>query len=264
MVKVSAVLVVHNEERHLEECLSCLSFADEIVVVLDNCTDGSAEIAARFAHQIVEGSWPLEGPRRHAGIDVAKGPWILEVDADERVSPEMGREIRTLADSEPSFDYVMMLVDNYIGGRLVRYGWGASFGKRGSMALYRKGHKVWGNQRVHPTIKLSGERGPDLQHPLQHFVASDVSELIQRLNSYTSARAADMRDKNERGSIPNEIRRVFSRGLRSYIFRKGYKEVEFGLFIAILGGLYPLLSTLKARLDPKFEADQGSKGPNEP
>jgi glycosyltransferase involved in cell wall biosynthesis len=78
------LVVAHDEERQLADCLACLGFADETVVVLDRCGDRSREIALRFAGRLVEGAWQREGPRRHAGIEACRGEWILEIDADER------------------------------------------------------------------------------------------------------------------------------------------------------------------------------------
>ena len=91
---LSALVVVHDEERQLSECLSYLGFADEIVVVLDRCTDRSHEIARGFTEHLVEGAWEREGPRRRAGIGACNGDWILEIDGDERVSPDLAAEIR--------------------------------------------------------------------------------------------------------------------------------------------------------------------------
>ena len=96
---LSALVVVHDEERQLAECLACLTFADEIVVVLDRCQDRSRNIALGFTRHVVEGAWEREGPRRHAGIDVCRGNWILEIDADERVTPELAAEIRRVAET---------------------------------------------------------------------------------------------------------------------------------------------------------------------
>src|SRR5215468_4213809 len=91
---LSAVVVVHDEEAQLADCLSRLTFVDELVVVLDRCSDRSREIAVQFTDRIIEGAWEREGPRRHAGIDCCLGAWILEIDADERVTPELAVAIR--------------------------------------------------------------------------------------------------------------------------------------------------------------------------
>src|SRR3954467_8040617 len=95
--KLSAVLVAHNEAAQLADCLSCLGFADEIVVVLDRCTDGSPDIARGFTNRIVEGAWEREGPRRNAGIAACRGEWVIEIDADERVDAALATEIRAAA-----------------------------------------------------------------------------------------------------------------------------------------------------------------------
>ena len=92
--RLSALVVVHDEEGQLRDCLARLGFADELVVVLDRCSDGSREIAEEHGAALVEGSWPLQGPRRNAGIAACSGDWILEVDADERVGEDLATEIR--------------------------------------------------------------------------------------------------------------------------------------------------------------------------
>lgn len=250
-MSISAVVVVHNEEEQLRDCLQCLTWVDDIVILLDKCTDGSAGIAAEFTEHLIEGNWPLEGPRRHAALDEISTDWVLEVDADERITPELAEEIRLAIAGAPDFDYAMLLVDNYIGRRLVRYGWGGSFGKAGTIALFRKGHKEWGAQRVHPAVLLSGKRGPTFQNRLIHYVDEDISATIARFNRYTSARAQDLRDRQERGSVPSDLRRFFTRFFRCYVRRKGYREGGFGLLIALMAGLYPLISTLKARHEPE-------------
>jgi len=142
-ILLSALISVHNEECQLAECLERLKFADEIVVLLDKCTDKSKDIAEKFTDQIHIGDWALEGDRRNAGIEYCNGQWVFEIDADERVSKALAGEIIKTVEIT-SFDWHEVLVDNYIGGRLVRWGWGASFGKASYPGLFRKGTKLWG------------------------------------------------------------------------------------------------------------------------
>ncbi|MBI4183283.1 MAG: glycosyltransferase family 2 protein [Proteobacteria bacterium] len=245
---LSALVSAHNEEARLAACLERLAFADEIVVVLDRCTDRSREIAHRFTERIVEGAFEREGERRNAGIDACRGDWILEVDADERVGEGLAREVRAVVRSSP-FDWHEIPVDNYIGERLVRHGWGASFGKAAYPGLFRKGVKRWGRERVHPRLTFSGRKGPRLSAPLQHYVDRDISDMIRRLDSYSTARARDLVESGDIGSLPANLRRLVSRFLKCYVGRKGYREGGYGLLIAVLAGLYPLLSHLKARLE---------------
>ncbi len=245
---LSIVISVHNEAAQLQACLEHLTFGDELVVLLDKCTDASGEIARRFTDRIVESAWDVEGDRRNAGIEAATGDWILEVDADERVPDALAREIRATIRST-AFDWHEILVDNYIGDRLVRWGWGASFGKAAYPGLFRRGVKRWGRQRVHPALEWSGCKGPRLSQRLDHFVDRDISDMIRRLDSYSSARARDLRDSGQLGSFANNLRRLFTRFFKCYVRRRGYREGGYGFLIALCAGLYPLLSHLKASLE---------------
>jgi glycosyltransferase involved in cell wall biosynthesis len=245
---LSALVVAHNEERQLAACLERLAFADELVIVLDRCSDGSRVVAERFTSRILEGAWEREGDRRNTGIEACRGQWILEVDADERVSPALAAEIgQVIAASR--FDWHEIPVDNYVGDRLVRWGWGASFGRSAYPGLFRKGAKRWGPQRVHPALEFIGEKGPVLNSRLDHYVDRNLSDMIQRLDRYTSARARDLRESGELGSYAANLRRIFSRFWKCYVSRRGYREGPYGFMIALCAGLYPILSYLKARLE---------------
>lgn len=245
--KVSALVVAHNEEAQLADCLDTLRFADEIVVVLDRCTDHSKEIAARYTDKLVEGAWPVEGDRRNTGLDACSGDWILEVDADERVPPEMQQEIREVIASAP-FGYILVPFDNYVGDRLVRYGWGGSWGVMMAPRLCAKGAKRWGGQRIHPSLVLKGKKGA-LRSRMIHYVDRNISDMIRRLDRYTTARAADLRANGNVGSFASNIRRMFTRFYKCYVSRKGYREGQYGFLIALMAALYPLLSYLKANLE---------------
>jgi glycosyltransferase involved in cell wall biosynthesis len=249
-MKLTALISVRNEERQLADCLETLGFADEIAVLLDKCTDGSKEIALRYTDRVLEGDWAKEGERRNAGIAFARGDWVLEVDADERVPPELAAEIRRVVETTP-FDWHEILVDNYIGEKLVRWGWGASFGKAAYPGLFRKGVKTWGPQRVHPSLKWAegARKGPMLDNRLLHYVDRNISDMIRRLDSYSTARAKDLRDSGNIGTLPSNVRRLFSRFIKCYFLRKGYREGGHGLLIALFAGLFPLLSHLKAKLE---------------
>jgi len=251
--KLSALVVAHNEEAQLAACLERLRFADEIVVVLDRCTDGSRGIAAGFGAKLVEGGWPLEGARRNTGIAACSGDWILEVDADERVPPEMAAEIRKTIATAP-FAHYLIPFDNYVGARLVRYGWGGAFGVMMAPRLFARGAKRWGEQRVHPALELKGEQR-FLTSRMIHYVDRDISDMIRRLDRYTSARAADLRARRaageDIGTFRAHVRRLFTRFYKCYVTRKGFREGQYGFLIALMAGLYPLLSYLKATLEEK-------------
>lgn len=245
---LTALVVAHNEEHQLAACLSALAFADEIVVVLDRCTDGSKAIADRLAHKVIEGAWEIEGPRRNTGLDACTGDWILEVDADERVSPALAAEIRAAVETAGAPAHYLIPFDNYIGKRLVRYGWGGSWGVSATARLFSRGAKRWGDQRIHPAVTLAGEKRW-LKTPMVHYVDANISDMLRRLDRYTSARARDMRANGTTETFGRNLRRLFTRFFKCYVRRKGYKEGYWGFLVALMAALWPMLAWLKYRLE---------------
>jgi glycosyltransferase involved in cell wall biosynthesis len=247
--RLSSLVVARNEEARLADCLSGLTFADEVVVVLDRCTDGSKAVAERFADRVIEGGWEREGDRRNAGIAACRGPWVFEVDADERVPGPLAEEIRALIELG-EYDIFDVPVDNYVGGRLVRNGWMAAIGTNAAPRLFRKAVKRWGNERVHPHLDVTGRQGPRLTNAIVHLAANDISDLLLRLDRNTTWRARDLVERGEIGSFPNAVRKIFSRFWKCYLLRRGYREDGIGFVIALCAALYPVLAHLKARLEP--------------
>lgn len=246
MSVLSGLVCVHNEEARLAECLERLAFCDEIVVVADRCTDRSEAIARKMGARVVSGIFPVEGLRKEAGVAACRGDWILELDADEAVTPALAREIReTVARS--TADWHQVPVDNYVGAQLVRHGWGGSFGASSVARLFRRGVKSWKSERVHPGTIFTGVYGGRLHNAILHKVDDDIADMVQRLNRYTALRGQDLADSGKIKSLWDDLFRGVRRFYKCYVSRKGYKEGDMGFLIAIMAGLYPLLSNLKAR-----------------
>ena len=248
MSKISAVIVAHNEEKKIADCLSSLNFADEIVVVLDRCTDGTKEIVQKFTDKIIEGSWEIEGVRRNIALQACSGDWIFEIDADERVSPELATEILKVKESEPCM-FVMPMA-NFVGKRHVKYGWLRVIGVTEKKILFYRGYKVYHeDKQIHPTGDLKGEV-KEIKTPLTHMMDDSIADLIQRFNRNTYWRGNDMIATgkiNKKISIFKELINFKFRFIKSFIIKKGYKEGGLGILIALLAAAYPLVSRLKAK-----------------
>ena len=241
--KLSGLIVAHNEEEMIEDALKSLEFCDELVVILDKCTDGTKEIVERYTSKIHEGSWDIEGARRNFGIEACTGPFILELDADERVLPETAKEIRAVVKKGAEGCYKIRF-DNYVGNRLLRYGWAGSFGKSAACCLFTKGSKVWGLQRIHPSLELKNY-SHELTGHITHLVDRDLNDMIRRLIWYTDMRAIDMAQK----PLPpfrTVLRRSCHRFLKAIWGRKGYREGRMGVLLAVMAALYQLFSYYKA------------------
>lgn len=244
---LSALVVAHNEELNLPDCLGSLSFADEIVVVLDKCTDRSKEITLGYTNKIIEGSWEIEGPRRNVGIEACTSDWILEVDADERVTKQLAEEILRLIQTSKN-GYFQIPFHNYIGDKLVINGWGAYIGVQSGPRLFARGSKRWGDQRVHPEITLPELNGR-LDNAMIHYVDDNISDMIQRLDRYSTDMARDRLGSEKLGSFSKNLIRMPARFFKCFIQRKGYKEGLYGFLIALFAALLPMLSYIKAKLE---------------
>ncbi len=247
MAKLSALICAHNEEQRLHACLSALSFCDEIIVVADRCSDGTEAVARQYGAKVVSGIFPIEGPRKHAGIARCTGDWILELDADEGVSPEFGQEIRETIARADAADWYQIPIDNYVGDQLVRHGWGGSFGTSSAARLFRRGVKSWKAERVHPGAKLDGTYGGRLKTPMRHMVDEDIADMFARLGRYTALKAQDLADSGKIKGIADDAFRGVRRFFKCYVSRKGYKEGDLGFLISLMAGLYPIMSNLRAR-----------------
>lgn len=247
MTRLSALICAHNEEQRLHACLSALSFCDEIVVVADRCTDGTEAVARQYGAKVVSGAFPVEGPRKHAGLARCTGDWILELDADEGVSAAFAREVRETIARPNAADWYQVPIDNYVGDQLVRHGWGGSFGTSSAARLFRRGVKSWKSERVHPGARLDGTFGGRLNEPLRHMVDEDIADMFARLSRYTALRAQDLADAGAVKSLPDDAFRGLRRFFKCYVSRKGYREGDLGFLISLMAGLYPILSNLRAR-----------------
>ena len=246
-MKISAVIVAHNEEKKLEDCLLSLDFVDEIVVVLDKCSDSSKKIATKYSDKIIEGSWTIEGARRNVALGAATHEWILEIDADERISKELAAEIKLeIAKARPCGYYIP--IANYVGKRWIKYGWLRTLGVLRRQTLTYCGLKKYHEDKeIHPTFAGDFEI-KSLQNPIIHLVDEDIADLIARFNRYTSWKANDMIAKRKiKGGIFYFLITFQLRFFKSFVSKKGYKECGFGFLIALLAGLYPIISYLKAK-----------------
>jgi glycosyltransferase involved in cell wall biosynthesis len=251
---LSALVVARNEEHHLPGCLEALGFVDEIVVVLDRSTDRSREIALRYGARVIEGAWEIEGDRRNDGIAACRGRWILEIDADERVTAALAAEIRRVLPTAPP-GYFAVRYDNHIGKRLVTHGWGAYNGVSQKSCLFAKGAKTWGRQRVHPKIEMIGERRL-LEGRIDHYVDDSLADTFDRLNRYTTLAAREARASGELPRLLPALRRLPARFFKSYVLRQGYREGAYGLALALFSALYPLLTYIKAAAGEESDPDK--------
>ena len=148
-----------------------------------------------------------------------------------------------------NYDYLYIPILNYIYNFKVKYGWMACLAPDGKFCLYRKGQKIWKEGLVHPSYTIKGKKGETLKNSIQHFMSKNISELLIRFNRNSSLYASELKKKKSNMKKLLSIRKIFSRFIKCYFSRMGYKSGYLGLLISILSAIYPFVSAIKSKED---------------
>ena len=225
---LSAVVPTFNEESNIGECLAGLSFADEILVVDSFSTDRTVEIARTVPKvRVLQHEYGGNGPQCNWAMEQAAGPWILIVDADERVSPELAREIRSVVDGAPAVPHYRLRRRNVFLGRVIGHsGWGTDRLVR----LIRKGAARYPERKVHADIEPVGP-APTLDAPLLHYTSRTLPAYVEKLHRYAAWGAEDLARRGRRAGPLQLAGRPAWRFLRTYFVQRGFLDGGAGLVV---------------------------------
>jgi glycosyltransferase involved in cell wall biosynthesis len=240
--QVSAIIVCLNEEDNIRACLESVSWCDEIVVIDARSTDRTLEIVQEFSDRIFVRDWPGYREQKQFALDQARLEWVLNIDADERVSPELRAEIqRELSDGAPGIDgfYIPRLV-HYLGRWWYRGGWYPDYRLR----LFRRQKAKWGGVNPHEKVLIQGPTRR-LSGSLLHFTYADVSQHLVTINRLTDISAVEVL-KRKRVSRHKLVIRPAWRFFRSLIVDRGILEGWPGFFVAATAAFYVYLKYAKA------------------
>ena len=229
---LTAIVPVLNEERNIADCLASLQFADEILVVDSGSSDRTREIAGASGHphlRILEHEYRGNGPQCNWAMDQAAHPWILIVDADERVPAELAAEISQTLAAGPRADQYAVKRENVFLDRVIRHsGWGTDRLVR----FLRKGSARYPERRVHADIAVGG-RGPvpTFRTPLLHYTFRSFDAYLEKLHRYALWGAADLYRAGRTAGFASIALRPLWRFLRTYVVQAGFLDGTHGLLI---------------------------------
>ena len=238
---VSVVVITKNEEANIAECLSSVhGWADEIVVVDDGSIDKTVAIAEQFASKVYHRRMDNEGRHRNWAYAQARNEWVLSLDADEMVTPELREEIAA-AIPKPEFQAYSIPLRNYIGSYWVRFsGWYPA----GKLRLFMKSRFKYEEVEVHPRVFLEGNTG-HLTKDIVHKGYPDIEHFLGSLNRQTTLEARKWIHTGRQMSLGQALWRTLDRFPRSFIGKKGYKDGFYGFVIAYFASLYQIMSYVK-------------------
>ena len=229
-MSLSVILITKNEEANLKDCLESVSFANEIIVVDSQSSDKTQEIAQSFGAKLeITSDWPGFGPQKNRALNLATQEWVLSIDADERVTPELKEEILTVISSKDAANCYAIPRSSWYCGRFMKHsGWYPDYVNR----LFKRGTAKFSDHLVHERLLPDGPVAKLKNHFL-HYSFRDFSQVLKKIDAYSTASAEQAYLKGKRSSVSKAIGHGLWAFFRTYFLRRGFLDGSQGLALAI-------------------------------
>lgn len=229
-MKLSAIIITRNEAANIGDCLKCLTFADECIVVDQASEDDTANIARLLGASVhVVNDWPGFGPQKNRALALATGDWVLSIDADERVTPDLRQEILLALKMFDACDgYFLPRLSSYCGQFILHSGWSPDYVLR----LFKREHATFSDDLVHEKVLCEGSKGK-LISPLMHLSFPDFESVLDKVNRYSTAGALSLSVRGSSASLTGALVHGLWAFFRTYILRRGFLDGQLGLALAI-------------------------------
>lgn len=234
MPTLSVILITRNEEANLDDCLASLEgIAQQIVIVDTASTDRTLEIAQKYGAVISNPpDWPGFGPQKNRALDLATGEWVLSLDADERLTPALRSEILTAIHHNAHINCFAIPRLSWYCGRFIRHsGWTPDYVDR----LFRHGTARFSDDLVHERLIPNGQVAK-LENSMLHFSFMNYSQVLQKLDRYSTASAEQAFADGKSSSLCKAISHGLWAFFRTYIIRAGFLDGAQGFALAVSNG----------------------------
>jgi glycosyltransferase involved in cell wall biosynthesis len=252
-VPLSVAIITKNEADNLPDCLRSISFADQIVVVDSGSADGTVRIASDFGCDVFEEPWRGFGPQKQLAIDRCRHDWVLVLDADERIPEETASVIKSIVmrtdRGESGYSFPRK---NYFQGRWIKHmGWWPDRIVR----LFQKGAGRMTQARVHESVDVQGPV-TDLDVPIEHFTESRFSQILIKIDHYSSLGAQEAFDEGRNSSVWGAVLRAKLAFVQNYFLRLGFLDGTQGFLLSLTDSInkffkYAKLAELNSQARPK-------------
>jgi len=239
--KLTATVITLNEAANIEASLASIAWADEILVIDSGSTDGTPDLARARGARVVVKDWPGYSAQKNFAAVQAAHDWILSVDADERVTPELAAQIRQLLTTEPGIAGYRIPRVTWHLGRWIRV---TDWYPDPQLRLYDRRRAKWAERRVHESVTADGlvER---LTGELQHYAYRNVSHHFATMDRYTTLAAEEMYAQGRRAGAFDLIAHPPATFLRNYVLRRGFTAGMTGFIISAMNSFYVFMKFVK-------------------
>jgi len=239
--KLTVTLITRDEAAHVGAAIESAAWADEVVVVDSQSTDDTAAIARRAGARVEVRDWPGFIQQKNYAASVAANDWILSIDADERVSPELAAEIRGLLAGEPPAPGYRMARESHYLGRWIRT---TDWYPDDQLRLYDRRRGRWTGRYVHESVSVDGPVGR-LHGALRHYPYRDIAHHLRTIDRYTTLASRQLHEDRRTVSAPGVAARGLGAFVRNYVLRGGFRQGGIGLLVSALNSYYVFLKFAK-------------------
>ncbi len=225
---LSVIIIVKNEAEHISRCLESVAFADEIIILDSGSTDNTLEICKQYTQQVFSTDWQGFGVQKQRALDKAKSNWVLSVDADEQITPELRNEIQAAMLQPKIFGFEIPRLSSYCGKQILHSGWHPDYVLR----LFQRQYGSFTADIVHERVLVTGKI-QQLNNPILHEAFVDATEVLSKINHYSSLGAQKLYAQGLRTSLKQAIFKACWSFIRTYILKAGYLDGQHGLMLAI-------------------------------
>lgn len=241
MAAVSVTVITLNESTNIEACLASVAWADERVVVDSRSVDDTADRARACGATVIVRDWPGYAAQKNFAAGAATHDWILSIDADERVSPELAQEIRRVVNGSADVaGYRIPRVTWHLGRWIRTTDWYPDY----QLRLYDRRRASWKPRRVHESVLADGAVA-DLSRPLEHYAYRDVHHHVETMNRYTTLAAEEMAAAGRGARWADLVVHPPAAFLRNYVLKQGFRDGVAGFVISAMNAFYVFLKFAK-------------------
>ena len=232
-VPVTATVITFNEAANIQAALESLTWADETLVVDSESTDDTVAIARRFADRVIVRPWPGYVEQKNFAAAQARHDWIFSLDADERVSPSLATELRSVVKAPRAAGYRVPRVTFHLGRWIRSTDWYPDY----QLRLYDRRQATWAGKYVHESVRVEGAT-EDLRGELLHFAYRNLAHHLQTMDRYTTLAARQMFEEGRRAGWLDLAIHPPAAFLRNYVLRGGFRDGVPGLIVSTMNARY--------------------------
>jgi len=228
-VKLSVIIITKNEAHIIRNCLESIKWANEIIVLDSGSTDDTVAICRKYTDQVFITDWPGFGIQKNRALAKATGDWVLSLDADEVLTPELQAEIKLVL-QQPRADGYYLIRRSFFCGKLIRFG---DWRNDKVLRLFKRESGQFDDSPIHEKLLINGKT-LNLKALMLHYTAESLDEILDKTNRYSRLSAAKKREQGKKSSLSTAIFHGIFAFLRTYVIKGGFLDGKAGFILAVI------------------------------